>query len=66
MKTTTSRRQFLAASAAVLASPIVPPRQSTKVVVWDERQPAQKEAYYEFLGNAIAAHLRTLPGLEVI
>jgi trehalose utilization protein len=29
-----------------------------RVVVWDERQPAQKEAYDNFLGNAIADHLR--------
>ena len=28
------------------------------VVVWDERQPAQKQAYENFLGNAIADHLR--------
>ena len=36
-----------------------------RVVVWDERQPKQKQAYDNFLGNAIADHLRTsarLPG----
>ncbi len=36
-----------------------------RVVVWDEQQPAQKPAYTNFLGNAIAAHLRTQPGLTV-
>lgn len=36
-----------------------------KVVVWDERQPAQKEAYEDFLGNQIAAHLGKQPGLSV-
>lgn len=35
------------------------------VVVWDEQQPAQKEAYDNFLGNAIADHLRTQPGFSV-
>jgi len=29
-----------------------------KVVVWDEQQPALKEAYENFLGNQIAAHLK--------
>jgi trehalose utilization protein len=33
--------------------------------VWDEQQPAQKEAYDNFLGNAIAAHLEKQPGLAV-
>lgn len=36
-----------------------------RVVVWDERQPAQKHAYDDFLGNCIADHLRTLAGIEV-
>ena len=36
-----------------------------KVVVWDEHQPAQKEAYENFLGNQIAAHLKTQEGLAV-
>lgn len=37
-----------------------------RVVVWDEQQPAQKQAYDNFLGNAIAAHLTKQPGLRVI
>lgn len=35
------------------------------VLVWDERQPRQKEAYANFLGNAIAAHLRAQGGMAV-
>ena len=37
-----------------------------RVVVWDEQQPAQKQAYDNFLGNAIADHLSRQPGLRVI
>ena len=37
-----------------------------RVVVWDEQQPAQKQAYENFLGNAIAEHLSRQPGLRVI
>ena len=36
-----------------------------RVVVWDEQQPAQKEAYENFLGNAIADHLGKQPGITV-
>ncbi|MDA0818157.1 MAG: ThuA domain-containing protein [Planctomycetota bacterium] len=36
-----------------------------RVVVWDEQQPTQKEAYDNFLGNCIADHLQSLPGFEV-
>ena len=35
------------------------------VLVWDERQPRQQEAYDNFLGNAIVAHLRAQGGLAV-
>ncbi len=41
------------------------PSRVIRVVVWDEQQPAQKQAYENFLGNAIADYLRTRPGLEV-
>ncbi len=41
------------------------PAQPIRVLVWDERQPQQKQAYPNWLGNQIAAHLRTIPGLEV-
>ena len=36
-----------------------------RVVVWDERQPAQKDAYGDFLGNTIADYLSKRPGLSV-
>jgi trehalose utilization protein len=36
-----------------------------RVTVWDEQQPAQKQAYDDFLGNAIAEHLTRQPGLRV-
>jgi|SRR5581483_8047667 trehalose utilization protein len=45
-------------AAAVTAGPV-------RVVVWDERQPAQKQIYTNFLGNQIAEYLRTLPNLSV-
>jgi trehalose utilization protein len=37
-----------------------------RVLVWDEQQPQQKEAYGEkFLGETLAAHLEKRPGLAV-
>jgi trehalose utilization protein len=36
-----------------------------RVVVWDERQPEQKQAYDNFLGNAIADGLARRDGIEV-
>ncbi len=36
-----------------------------KVVVWDEQQPTQKQAYPNFLGNYIADYLKRQPGLQV-
>ena len=35
------------------------------VVIWDEQQPRQKQAYENFLGNAIADHLRSFPEISV-
>ena len=52
-------------SAATKLSDATPGDSTIKVVVWDEQQPAQKEAYANFLGNQIAAHLREQPGLSV-
>ncbi|MEI7782397.1 MAG: ThuA domain-containing protein, partial [Planctomycetota bacterium] len=49
---------ILAADTAAAAAPI-------RVVVWDERQPEQKQAYENFLGNAIAEALGRRDGLEV-
>ncbi len=36
-----------------------------RVVVWDERQPDQKSAYGDFLGNTLAKYLATRPGFTV-
>lgn len=36
-----------------------------RVVVWDEQQPRQREAYENFLGNTIAEYLTKRPGLVV-
>lgn len=46
------------------------PRRATsdepiRILVWDEQQPAQKEAYEDYLGNAIAEHLKSKTGLQV-
>ena len=69
-----TRRDFLAASAAVVAGQALLPSAGAKpgterapinVVVWDERQPAQKQAYDGFLGDRIADHLRSEPGFSV-
>jgi trehalose utilization protein len=43
---------------AIAADPV-------RVLVWDEQQPAQKQAYDNFLGNAIAAHLKSRPDFDV-
>lgn len=37
-----------------------------RVLVWDEQQPAQKQAYENFLGNTIAEHLSKQSGMRVI
>ena len=65
-----SRRDFLVASAAVAVGQALPANSEAKptaspirVVVWDERQPSQKQAYGNFLGNRIADHLRSEPWL---
>ena len=36
-----------------------------KVLVWDERQPRQKQAYPDFIGNHIASQLEQAGGMEV-
>ena len=61
-----NRRMLLTASFALLAMPVMArAADPIRVVVWDERQPKQKEAYDNFLGNAVADHLKTLKGIEV-
>lgn len=60
-----NRRRFvhgvLAAGAAGVAAGrgAQAQRRPVRVLVWDEQQPAQKEAYPNFLGNAIADHLKS-------
>lgn len=47
--------------AATLLTALQPSKAASKairVVVWDEQQPAQKEAYENFLGNQVADFLR--------
>lgn len=66
-----SRRELLVSLAALPAltlrpSPARGADPAVRVLVWDEQQPAQKQAYENFLGNAIAAHLEKQPGLRVI
>jgi trehalose utilization protein len=75
-----TRRRFLTASAAAVgglaiapaagaasraADTPTPAARPTRVVVWDEQQPEQREAYEHFLGNWIADYLRSRPGLAV-
>ena len=66
-----SRRELLVSLATLPAltlrpSPARGADPAVRVLVWDEQQPAQKQAYENFLGNAIAAHLEKQPGLRVI
>ena len=50
---------LLVALPTIAADPI-------NVLVWDERQPRQAQAYENFLGNEIAAYLGTLPDMTVV
>lgn len=52
-------------SAAFVVAASSPSAAEIRVVVWDEQQPRQKEAYESFLGNAIAEHLKKQRGLSV-
>jgi trehalose utilization protein len=65
---------LLAAFVSALSSPArsaevdpksLPADRTIRVVVWDEQQPQQKQAYENFLGNAIAEHLQSRPGFSV-
>lgn len=50
----------------MLVVPAMAEEPPLRVVVWDEQQPAQKQAYENFLGNAIAEHLSKQAGLRVV
>lgn len=61
-----TRRSLLALSLAfVPALALADDPKPIRVVVWDERQPKQKEAYDNFLGHEVAAYLKKQPGLDV-
>src|SRR5262245_41394156 len=68
-----SRRDFLRIALASASTAILSPcgvvrgdDTPIRVVVWDEQQPAQKQAYDDFLGNKIAGFLKKQPGLDVL
>jgi trehalose utilization protein len=72
MSHTTTRRTVVAAAASALAAALLPPtsraddKPPIRVLVWDEQQPSQREAYGDhFLGNTIADHLKKNPALSV-
>ncbi len=69
MKPTITRRDCLTTLSAGAIASVLPSARADEsaipVVVWDERQPAQKEAYPSFLGNAIAEHLQAQGGFSV-
>ena len=67
-----SRRDILRAGLVGLPASLLSPaicgaddKPAVRIVVWDEQQPAQKQAYENFLGNQIAGSLQKQPGLEV-
>ncbi len=65
-----TRRHFLQSTAGIAAAGLVSATaqgadEPPSVVVWDERQPAQKPAYPEFLGHHLASELRKRTGLTV-
>ena len=53
-------------AAAALAGLSLHAANPIRVLIWDEQQPEQKQAYGDkFLGETIAAHLQKQPGLTV-
>jgi trehalose utilization protein len=68
-----SRRDFVQSAAASVLLQLSPQAagasreadRKLQVVMWDERQPEQKEAYPGFLGDWIARYLDGRPGLAV-
>lgn len=51
--------------ACIGALPALACADDVRVLVWDEQQPEQKQAYDNFLGNWIAGYLKTQKGLSV-
>src|SRR5688572_14268196 len=68
-----NRRSFVRAATLATVTSFLPKdltsnsplAKTIRVVVWDERQPRQKEAYENFLGNAIAQYLQGQSGITV-
>ncbi len=57
---------FLCLPLALLSVSTTSAADAIRVLIWDEQQPAQKQAYGEkFLGETIAVHLRHQPGITV-
>jgi len=56
---------LLALSMLAPAARDNPQQKAVKVLVWDERQPKQKQVYENFLGNHIADYLRWQGGFSV-
>jgi len=57
---------ILAALVAWAAAPVLASANPVRVLVWDEQQPQQKQAYgNKFLGETIAAYLGAQPGIMV-
>ena len=54
---------FLTSLGYLQGPPTITPK--IRVVVWDERQPKQKQAYPDFLGNQIAKALERNPHISV-
>ena len=65
MRRSFCRNLVLALALFALSIGAVRAADPIRVVVWDERQPKQKQAYDNFLGNAIADYLKAQPGLDV-
>lgn len=63
-KTVLTAASGLFVKNSVFGSPGITDR-TIRVVIWDEQQPRQKQAYENFLGNEIAKHFRELKGFSV-
>lgn len=68
------RRQFLKNTSLTIASGIILPgsifpspfpAKKIRILVWDERSDAEKEAYENYLGNYIADRLKSYPEFDV-
>jgi trehalose utilization protein len=56
-------RKFVAAFGLFAFAVCATAEGKIRVVVWDEQQPAQKQAYTNFLGETIAKYLSKQPGI---